>query len=162
MILVLLGAFHFIHCPTLILFPCMTSHRSTDICYLLYFFELMYIYTFIHGECPISYVAKLTIDPNYIAGSNVTHYPEMATIFREPKYTVRYFETMTVIYIVSLCVVLYRANVPLYLVTVPAGTLPVYFWYIRQGYNKGYGYMAVRELARISILFSMKGLIGLL
>ena len=162
MILVILGVFHFIHCPALILFPCMTNHRSADIFYLLYFFELMYIYTFIHGECPISYVAKLTIDPNYIAGSNVTHYPEMATIFREPKYTARYFGTMTGIYLVSLCVVVYRANVPLYFVTVPAGTLSAYFWYIRQGNHKGYGYITVQKVARISILFSMKGLIGLL
>lgn len=158
-----LGAFHLIHSPLLIMYP--ITCRSYDICYIFYFFGIMFIYTCIHGECPVSYIAKLSTDPNYIAGSNLMHYPEMIPIFREQTYISRYFMTTTAIYLVSLGSVIYRADIPLYLVAVPSTSLCVYFWCIRIGsryvIHKGFCYTLVQEATKYSLLFSMYGLIWL-
>ena len=55
--------------------------------YLVYFFSIMLSYTFLNGECPISYMAKKIVDNNYVAGDNCTH-PEMRLFFCGSYHTI--------------------------------------------------------------------------
>jgi hypothetical protein len=64
MILEILGIIHIIHCPLLIIYPFIIINQKIDIYYLTYFFFICFSYTFINGECPISYVSKI-IKKNY-------------------------------------------------------------------------------------------------
>ena len=93
-----IGIFHCIHAP-LVVFVFLSDYVS-DNAYLNYFFGIMFLYTWLNGECPISYVCKKMIDSNYVAGQNITHYPEMAFI-PEP-YIHVYFGITTAIYLLSL------------------------------------------------------------
>lgn len=77
MIIAIVGLFHLIHSPLLVLFPFILNNFTSDVLYVIYFFSIMFLYTFIDGECPISYMCKIAIDKKYVAGSNISHYPEM-------------------------------------------------------------------------------------
>jgi hypothetical protein len=74
MILEILGLIHIIHCPLLIIYPYTIINQKLDIYYLTYFFFICFSYTFINGECPISYVSRIIKNKNYIA--RISNFPE--------------------------------------------------------------------------------------
>jgi hypothetical protein len=111
MIVTIIGVIHFIHSPLLILFPFVIKNFILDIFYVIYFFIIMFLYTFIDGECPISYMCKLINDKNYIAGTNITYYPEMDCIIPNKTYINYYFGIMTFMYILTLFFVIFRTNI---------------------------------------------------
>lgn len=78
MILELLGIIHLIHCPILIAFPFIIINQKIDIFYISYFFFICLSYTFINGECPISYISRI------IKKSESIRFPEMESII--PNY----------------------------------------------------------------------------
>ena len=98
MIITLIGIIHFSHAPIL-LFVFVRNYVS-DIIYMNYFFGIMFLYTFLNGECPISYICKKMINATYVAGENISHYPEM-TFIPEP-YIHYYFGITTTMYLLSL------------------------------------------------------------
>jgi hypothetical protein len=59
MIFEILGIIHIIHCPLLFIYPFIIINQKTDIYYTIYFFFICFSYTFINGECPITYVSKI-------------------------------------------------------------------------------------------------------
>lgn len=91
----------------------------------------MLLYTFINGECPISYICKIINDKQYIAGSNITYYPEMEYILKNQIYINYYFGIMTFMYILSLFFVIYRTNIFSYFLLFVFLNLLVYFFLIR-------------------------------
>jgi hypothetical protein len=125
----LFGIIHLLHCPCLILYAYVTDHF--DFLYILYFFGIMFSYTFINGECPISYIYKKWKDPEYIAGSRIADYPEMQCIFgKQNKLIQFYFGTNTVLYIGSLLYVIHRSNIPFIIFIIPTNSLSFYFYFI--------------------------------
>ena len=101
-----IGIIHFIHAPLLV-FVFVFDHVN-KVVYMNYFFGIMFLYTWLNGECPISYMCKKMIDSNYSAGQNITYYPEMAFI-PEP-YIHFYFGITTTIYLLSLANVVYHTT----------------------------------------------------
>jgi len=93
----IIGLIHLFHSPLLVIFPFIFQTFTTDILYINYFFFIMFLYTFINGECPISYVCKLIMDKKYIAGSHITYYPEMECLLSK-RSIVYYFGTTTLLY----------------------------------------------------------------
>ena len=63
-------------------------------------------YTFTNGECPITYITKLYINPMYVAGDTIHYFPEMVYYFNLTN-TIRYFRYTTIIY---LCVLYHLAK----------------------------------------------------
>ena len=123
------GIIHLLHCPSLIIFPFIT--HDFDILYMVYFLGIMFFYTFIHGECPISYFYKKWKNPDYIAGSRIHDYPEMQAIFGKREiYIPYYFGINTVLYIGSLIYVIDRNNIPFSFFCIPANSLVVYFYFL--------------------------------
>jgi|LakMenEpi03Aug12_release.lakeMendotaPanAssembly.Ray.scaffolds.fasta_scaffold404015_2 hypothetical protein len=131
MIVTIIGVIHFIHSPLLILFPFVIKNFILDIFYVIYFFIIMFLYTFIDGECPISYMCKLINDKNYIAGTNITYYPEMDCIIPNKTYINYYFGIMTFMYILTLFFVIFRTNIFSYFLTSTFIILFIYFLLIR-------------------------------
>lgn len=131
MLISIIGGFHLIHSPLLILFPFFIKNFTSDIFYIIYFFAIMLLYTFIDGECPISYVCKKIKDKNYTAGNNITHYPEMECLFHDKIFIDYYFGTTTVIYILTLFFVIFRTNTFGYVITLAFLILLIYFLFIR-------------------------------
>jgi len=131
MIITTLGIIHFIHSPLLIIFPFIVENNTMDIIYIMYFFGIMFLYTFIDGECPISYLAKIIDDRNYTAGKDITHYPEMERILNVP-YIDYYFPIMTTLYLFSLVIVILRTKIHLYWFICPLLFVFVYFLFIRE------------------------------
>lgn len=111
MIVTILGFFHLIHSPLLVLFPFIINSFVLDIFYINYFLSIMFLYTFIDGECPISYICKKINNKNYIAGSNITYYPEMKYLINNQQYINYYFGLMTIMYILTLFFVIFRTNI---------------------------------------------------
>ena len=106
MMITLIGIIHFTHAPLVVLV--FLSDYVSDIVYMNYFFGIMFLYTWLNGECPISYICKKMIDATYVAGENISHYPEMAFI-QEP-YIHYYFGITTAIYLLSLVNVVHRTK----------------------------------------------------
>jgi len=107
----ILGIFHLFHAPILIVFPMITNEYDKE--YLVYFFSIMSSYTFLNGECPISYMAKKIVDHNYVAGDNYT-YPEMRLFFVD--HTIQYyFGVQTCLYMGSVTWVICRTSQYIYL-----------------------------------------------
>jgi hypothetical protein len=131
MIIKTIGIFHLLHSPLLILFPFVIHNFTWDILYITYFFVIMFLYTFIDGECPISYVCKLINDKNYIAGTYVTHYPEMEYLLGNQKYIDSYFGIMTSLYLLTLSFVIFRTNTLSYFVIFTCIILLIYFLLVR-------------------------------
>lgn len=104
-----LGIFHTIHGPVLILFPFIYEKYIFDLLYLNYFFIIILSYTFLHRECAISVLAKYMENPNYIPGSRLDYFPEMKDICSRPIY---FFMTTSIGYYFSILHVIYRLHLP--------------------------------------------------
>jgi hypothetical protein len=128
----IIGLLHLIHAPLLIVFPFIINNFTIDIFYIIYFFMIMFLYTFLDGECPISYVCKLMLDKKYIAGSNIAYYPEMECILPNKKTIDYYFGTMTILYIITLLFVIFRTNLFSYIFIVVFTILFIYFLLVRK------------------------------
>jgi len=102
----MLGIFHAVHCPALIVYPYITDQYDTA--YIVYFFMMGWSYLALDHECMISYYAKKQVDPSYIAGSNLTWYPEMHIFTTNDQHIKIYFTTNTILYAYSLYIVLLR------------------------------------------------------
>ena len=135
MIIKIIGLFHLFHSPLLVLFPFIVKTFTTDILYISYFFAIMFLYTFVNGECPISYVCKIIIDKNYIAGSNITYYPEMEYLLQNKKTINYYFGTMTFLYIKILFFVIFRTNTMSYILFFVFVLLFNYFLLVRDYFS---------------------------
>jgi hypothetical protein len=144
MILEILGVIHIIHSPLLFIYPLIIINQKIDIYYLTYFFFICFSYTFINGECPISYVSKIIKknhclkekcddvceNDNYVC-ENERNFPEMASILPICfyPYIYYYFIVTTKIYLFSLFLVIYRNN--LYnVVYFPFSVLSIYFLFV--------------------------------
>jgi hypothetical protein len=144
MILEILGVIHIIHSPLLFIYPLIIINQKIDIYYLTYFFFICFSYTFINGECPISYVSKIIKknnclkekcdevceNDNYVC-KNERNFPEMASILPIClyPYIYYYFIVNTKIYLFSLYIVIYRNN--LYnVVYFPFSVLSIYFLFV--------------------------------
>ena len=130
------GIIHLLHCPCLIILPFCINNPIFTVLYIEYFFGILFLYTFINGECPISYIYKKRKDPNYIAGSRIADYPEMSEIFflfRDKEiYISVYFGATTILYIGSLIYVINRSNIPFFLFVIPTNSLFFYFYFLHK------------------------------
>lgn len=135
MIIAFIGLFHLIHSPLLVLFPFIVNNFTNDVFYIIYFFTIMLLYTFLNGECPISYICKVMMDKKYIAGSNVYYYPEMECILPNKKIIDYYFVIMTILYIITLFFVMFRANIFSYFFIVVFAVLLNYFLLVRNCFS---------------------------
>jgi len=148
-----IGLFHLFHSPILITLPTLFTELWFYNAYLQYFFIVMFSYTFINGECPISYAAKRILDKNYIAGQCISYYPEMISILRSDEHINAYFGCTTTIYIITLLHVAFQSNVPiLYLMPAFASTL-LYFLFVREIYFKKDRYYPVVQQITRNVLF---------
>lgn len=156
----IIGIFHFIHSPFLIVYPFVFTSSLSNLLYLNYFFGIMISYTFINGECPISYYAKLIIDSNYIAGDKVDHYPEMLTIFSNVRYVNYYFSITTTMYSISLLNVIRRLNIPFCFLVLPFLSLIKYVLFIRNIYFKrnSRGFQSIQEITKCYLLTTVSTL----
>ena len=91
---------------------------------------IMFSYTFINGECPITYGTKKIMDLTYIAGKDLNYYPEMLCFFSTDKNIERYFITTTAAYITTLFYVIKRSQIPLYCFLAPCVSLLCYFSHV--------------------------------
>lgn len=153
----IIGIIHIIHCPCLILLPFfIVNNHIFDIFYIEYFFSIMFLYTFINGECPISYLYKTQTDPRYIAGSRIRYYPEISDLFclspENQKYISIYFGTNTILYLGSLIHVIYRSNIPLTMFIIPANSILFYFSFLHFSPNHPLFYV-IQNMNK-TILFS--------
>lgn len=145
----MLGLLHLIHSPLLILFPFVIVTFETDIFFIVYFLTIMFSYTFINGECPISYIYKLSIDKNYIAGSNINYYPEMEYLLHNKiEY---YFGIMTFLYILTLFIVIFRTETFFHSIFTMI-ILANYFLFIRKRLKY---FEIVQEITKYVLLFTI-------
>jgi hypothetical protein len=135
MVIAFIGLFHLVHSPLLVLFPFIVKNFMSDIFYTIYFFTIMFLYTFLDGECPISYICKVMMDKKYIAGRNIYYYPEMECILPNKKIIDYYFGTMTILYIITLFFVMFRANIFSCVFIVVFAVLLNYFLLVRNYFS---------------------------
>jgi hypothetical protein len=119
----LLGIFHTIHGPLLILFPFVYEKYIFDLLYLNYFFILMFSYTILNQEYPISFLAKYIENPNFIPGTRLNYFPEMAGIYSQPT---QLFMSISIGYAFSVLYVIHRLHVPYQLLLFPATSIIFY------------------------------------
>jgi len=150
----IIGIFHFIHSPFLIVYPFVFTSSLSYLLYLNYFFGIMTSYTFINGECPISYSAKLIIDSNYVAGDKPNYYPEMLTIFPNSRYVNYYFSVTTTIYSILLLNVIRGLNIPFCFLFLPFSSLIIYVLFIHDIYFKRNGrfFQSIQEITKCHLL----------
>jgi len=146
------GILHLIHSPLLVIFPFMIQTYSTDILYIIYFFVIMFLYTFLDGECPISYICKVRLDKKYIAGSNITYYPEMESILPS-KMIDYYFGTTTILYLISLFFVMFRTNTFSYVFVFIFLLLLIYFLIVRKFSIKRH--LLFQEIVKCILFFTI-------
>ena len=103
MLITLLGIFHLIHCPLLIIYPFITNNY--DKLYIYYLFLIVLSYTYTNKQCPISYLAHKQLNIKEI---KINHYPEMYFITTNNKLIKLYFTITSIIYVYSLYVVIIR------------------------------------------------------
>ena len=156
MIITIIGLFHILHSPLLVLFPFIVKNFTTDIFYIIYFFSIMFFYTFIDGECPISYVCKVMMDKKYIAGSNVSYYPEMEYVIPNKQIIEYYFGTMTILYMLTLFFVIFRTNTFYYLFIIVFAILLNYFLLVRNYFpiQKKYFHL-FQEITKCILFFTI-------
>lgn len=126
--------FHLLHSPLLVISPIVFNNELFRLIYLQYFFIVMLSYTFINGECPISYLAKIILDERYKAGENLSYYPEMVIIFKRNEYINIYFACATVVYLITLADLIFKMNIPKFPLCPAFFCTFVYFLFVRDVY----------------------------
>lgn len=153
-ILKFLGFFHLLHSPILIIFPYIIQHYTTDILYIIYFLLIMFSYTFIDGECPISYISKKIHNNEYISGQEISRYPEMEYFIHKSQIDY-YFGITTTAYIGTLFYVIFRSKMANpFLCLFTFCVLLNYFLQIR-GYFPIRYLCIIRELTKYTLLFAI-------
>jgi len=163
MIITIIGLLHLIHTPLLVLFPFIVKNFTTDIFYIIYFFSIMFFYTFLDGECPISYICKVMMDKKYIAGSDVSYYPEMECVLPNKKIIDYYFGTMTIIYITTLFFVIFRINIFSYVFIFVFTLLLNYFLFVRNYFSikKQFYFPLLQEITKYTLFLTICFLLNL-
>jgi 1,4-dihydroxy-2-naphthoate octaprenyltransferase len=117
----------------------------------------MFVYTFINGECPISYKCKLFINHKYNAGSDVSYYPEMEYVLQSKNLINYYFAVTTILYLLTLFFVIFRTNTFSYFLTFTFAILLFYFILIRnQNTIKQKKYFIItQEITKYTLLFAI-------
>jgi len=151
--IVAIGIFHFLHSPLLIIFPFIINTFFFDVMYIIYFFVILFLYTFINGECPISYICKWMNDRNYIAGENINYYPEMEYILQNQKNIDYYFGIMTTIYILTLFYVISRICMFSFFLLFTFIILLLYFLFVRKFLSMDENYFTIFQEITKYILF---------
>jgi hypothetical protein len=153
----IIGWLHALHSPFLILYPVFLSSIFWDIIYINYFFIIMFSYTFIQGECPISYACKKMLDGNYISGQNLSYYPEMLKVFPNEKTVQRFLFFTTTLYICSLLYVINRSKIPLYNLVFPFLIIFIYFLFARISFlsKNAKVFALVQEITKCSCLLAI-------
>ena len=123
-----LGWFHFFHSPCLVLYPLLFKNKTGDVFYVAYFFLIMFSYTFLNGECPISYIAKRVKCDN---NAGTFDYPEMKYIFSVDEHGHYYFGVMTGAYVLTLFNVILRTEISLLYLAPAFLNLAFYFMFLR-------------------------------
>ena len=106
-----IGIFHLLHSPIITIYPFIIQNADYDIYYVNYFLLIMLSYTFLHGECPISFLCKKRMNANYMAGENIEDYVELYQVVPNKYYVNYYIQVMTCFYLSSLLYVIYFTNV---------------------------------------------------
>lgn len=163
MIITIIGLFHLIHAPLLVLFPFIVKNFTTDVFYIIYFFSIMFFYTFLDGECPISYICKVMMDKKYIAGTDVAYYPEMERLLPNKKIIDYYFGTMTILYIATLVFVIFRINIFSYVFIFVFTLLLNYFLFVRNYFSikKQFYFPLLQEITKYTLFLTICFLLNL-
>ena len=106
----IIGTLHFFHAPLLVIYPLVLPPQY-DLLYIKYFFAIMISYTFYNGECPISYIYKRRMNPQYIAGDRINDYDDLYAVCNDRIFVNNYLVVTTSLYSSSLIYTMYRANI---------------------------------------------------
>ncbi len=150
----LLGIFHTIHGPILVLFPFVYEKYVFDLLYLNYFFIIILSYILLNRECAISFLAKYIENPDYIPGTRLNYFPEMAEICSQPIY---FFMTTSVGYCFSVLHVIHRLQVPYELTLIQLSSIIFYLGFPENTRNRG-DFLVYQEILKhimmVSIFFT--------
>ena len=91
-----------LHSPLLTIYPFVIKNACYDIYYVNYFFLIMLSYTFLHGECPISFVCKKMMNAKYEPGEQIEDYEELYLVVPNKYFVNSYIQLMTCSYLSSL------------------------------------------------------------
>ncbi len=155
----LLGIIHTIHGPLIIIFPFFHNDYILDLLYLDYFFMIIFSYTLLNQECPISFLAKYIENPNYIAGSRLNYFPEMREICSHSTY---FFMSTTTGYAFSVLYVIYRLQLPYEQISIPLMFTLYYLLFPERNryYNEFLLYQEiVKYIMALSLYFTTRALI---
>ena len=157
LVMSLIGVFHFIHAPLLIVYPFVISSSDWDFAYIQYFFLIMYAYTFYNGECPISFYYKKRANPYYVAGSRITDYDEMYTICKDRTFVKKYIATTTSLYGGALLYTMRRIHITPAFTVWAALVVLIYTSAIHEVYFKRAHqlFTVVQLLCRVCFVFSI-------
>ena len=116
----------------------------------------MISYTFLNGECPISFLCKKMIYPEYQAGDNIEDYVEMYQIVSNKDYVNNYIQLMTCSYLSSLLYVIHYTNVKS-IIYVEFLLSCVYFLLTRKAFHHHIQdhFLHVQELYKISLFVTI-------
>ena len=145
-----------LHSPIITIYPFIITSTCYDIYYINYFFLIMMSYTFLNGECPISFVCKKMITPKYEAGENINDYVELYQVFPNKYYVNNYIQMMTCSYLSSLLYVIYFTNVK-HVLFLELFLSYVYFLFTRKAFNYHIQthFANVQQLYKISLFITI-------
>ena len=145
-----------LHSPIITIYPFIIKSTCYDIYYINYFFLIMMSYTFLNGECPISFVCKKIINSKYNAGDNINDYVELYQVFPNKYYVNNYIQLMTYCYLSSLLYIIYFTNVK-NVIYVELLVSYVYFLFTRKAFNDHIQthFTNVQQLYKISLLITL-------
>ena len=88
------------------------KRSKLDLIYLFALYLLLLHWTFLNGECIISYVVKLQTDPDYKAGEN-SKSTDMLSVFQTEAMHRRYSAINGIVWIISIFIVFLRNKIPI-------------------------------------------------
>jgi hypothetical protein len=103
-----IGLFHISHSFILTIYPFLVENLISDILYINYYQTIMVTYTYLNGECPISFFCKNICIDGYKAGDDVTNYLDIYIVIPNKTYANTYIVIMTTGSLFSLFNVIYR------------------------------------------------------
>ena len=130
------------------------SKTKLDYIYLVLMFIILFHWTFLNGECFMTYYFKKLKDPNYIAGQDL-HKDELKIVFIGYEELVQLFVIINNIFsMISVYIVCQRIHIPIYLSIIFITLFEVYFYslYFFKDHYKNDNYQLFQETMKYVLI----------
>jgi hypothetical protein len=151
-----LPGLHLILATTLSGYAFILKKNNFDFIYLFCTYLILIHWTFLNGECAISYYFKKQKDKNYVAGKDL-HKDEYSILLKDYVNIIKFFlVAINILLVISVYITFKRNNIPSYISITFLSIFEIYFYglYFFSNHYKNENFFIFQNVIRFLIILN--------